>query len=620
MKWLLCELILSCSLAAEPMSLDELTYRTVLFDYYQESYDDALVRTLVAESQGRTGDDPTRFTLAKGSFAFKDGMYGYSREIFDGVAQTELTDVDRLRLAFHLARVHHQRQDWQSLGRELDVISRIEPLLEEPLAHPEVTFMRVEYALAQQDIPAVRNALELLPSTDPLYAYALYNLGVLQREMGASVDARQTFEQLTSLDAREVDSFDLVQRAKLALAFMARENEQTHDAKTLLEALPGTGRYRDVALASYGNLAMQREENELAARIWLTLQQDEGWTASATAARLGFPMSLQSVASPEMVLTHYQAAERGYETRLMSLGALVQRADDPLWIRELTQGFARASEDEEALKSLLESWESDIGHREWVEWLADESAHKLLRQWRELDDMKGYLAELPQTLSGFEQVAHEQRRRATQAKSMLKDDGLLQRRAMLEQAVGGLASQLDVLSRPDQPRDRAWYSAIADEQERALLRKLWDLQDGFESALPNEEGDRWQARVTRLLGVVYYDLATTFAGRHWAMIKRTQELEAALLELDGRVARVESAEEHFVQGAGANFEVYADRAVHIIERVDGALANREQALAGLIRTRMEDEAERVQRYLFVTRIAIARATDELAMAVIEGDE
>ncbi len=621
MKWLLCELILSCMASATPMTLDELTYRTVLFDYYQERYDDALVNTLVAEAQGRTGENDSRFTLARGSFAFKDGMYGYARETFDSVAPEELTTQDRLRLAFHLARVHHQREDWSSLSRELSVISGLESQLQQPLTHPEVNFMRVELALAQQDTAAARSFIATLPQTDPLYAYAMYNLAVLERALGDEEAAVRTFEQLVALDARAEDSFDLVQRARLALAFMARKRGALADAEGIIKDLPGEGRYRDVALASYGNLAMREERNELAARIWLTLQQDGGWTSSAAAARLGFPMSLEALAEPHTVLTHYQTAEHGFEQRLAALQSLVSRTVEPGWVQGLAGAYAAterdSEEDEDLLAAFLSRWETEIGHREWVEWLADERAHKLLTQWRELDGMKSYLSDLPGTLEGFAEVAQEQRRRAGAARDMLRNDGLLARRAELEARIGALVLRLDLLDQQTDQRGRDWYLALADADEQALLERLWELQDGFAQ---HAQTSRWQVRVQRLLGIVYYTLENDFAARRWALTRRAQALESALLEADQRIARVEAAESHFTAGAGASFESYAQRALHIVAQVDEALQQREQALAGLLRDRLNDETKRTEQYLFVTRVAIARATDRLAVHTIDGGD
>ena len=220
-----------CSTAGEPLSVTELTYRTVLYEYYQDRYGDALVATLVAQEQGRTGEDPIRFELAKGSFAFKDGMYAYARETFDGVDPSHLDEVDHLRLAFHLARVHLQRQDWDGLAREVGNIDRIRPVLEEPFAHPELDFMRVELALAAGQPQDGLKALERLKDGDPLKGYSLYNIGVLQRQQGDLAGARQTLSALVDLPVTSADGEDLAERARLALAYMARESEQEQNAE-----------------------------------------------------------------------------------------------------------------------------------------------------------------------------------------------------------------------------------------------------------------------------------------------------------------------------------------------------------------------------------------------------
>ena len=62
----ICELILSCVVAgpgAKPV--DELTYGNVLYSYYQQDHQQALLDTMVAEGQGRRGTNPARFELAK---------------------------------------------------------------------------------------------------------------------------------------------------------------------------------------------------------------------------------------------------------------------------------------------------------------------------------------------------------------------------------------------------------------------------------------------------------------------------------------------------------------------------------------------------------------------------
>ena len=91
--------------------------------------------------------------------------------------------------------------------------------------------------------------------------------------------------------------------------------------------------------------------------------------------------------------------------------------------------------------------------------------------------------------------------------------------------------------------------------------------------------------------------------------------------MDGRITRVSNAESEFAAGVETDFLVFTDRADVLTADVARALDAREVALAGELRRGMAREMKEVQQYLLVTRIGIARATDELAMGAetVEGE-
>ena len=341
MKAFLCELIFSCMLTVPgAKAIDELTYGTVLYAYFQQDYQQALLDTLIAEAQGRQGENAIRFELAKGSFAFSDGMYAYARKTFAAVGSAELTKIDTMRLAFHLAREYHRRGDMVEVAAHLDKIDLGKNLFGRRKFHPEVEFMRAEVAIHDRDFTAAQAALAKLGRQDPLRAYGLFNLGVAYRRAGNLDAARASFSSVTRMQSSDDEIVDLIQRANLALAFIAREQRQGADAETVLGALPGSGRYRDIALASYGGLAMDNEDYALAARIWLTLQNQEYWTTSTAQARLAYPVSLEKLASREMALVQYRAAEQSFDNRLTKLTKLSESARDPRWVHGLLLAFS----------------------------------------------------------------------------------------------------------------------------------------------------------------------------------------------------------------------------------------------------------------------------------------
>ena len=90
--------------------------------------------------------------------------------------------------------------------------------------------------------------------------------------------------------------------------------------------------------------------------------------------------------------------------------------------------------------------------------------------------------------------------------------------------------------------------------------------------------------------------------------------------MDAHTNRLASAQHEFVSGVGTRFQDFLARADTIAGLLQESRLNRENRLAGEIRARMGEEMRRVEQYLLVTRIAIARATDQLALAGLEAVE
>jgi hypothetical protein len=626
MKAFLCELIFSCAIAAPgAMPVDELTYRQMLYSYYQQDYQQALLDASVAEAQHRLGDDPVRFELAKGSFAFSDGMYSYARETFDSVDPAELTELDQMRLAFHLAREYHRRQDWTQLGSQLKKIDLGKSWLGRRKFHPEVEFMRSELAVHNGQYDVAEAALARLEPDDQLRAYGLFNLGVAMREAEDLAGAQRTFQALSATPLRDADDdeanaelIDLKERAKLAMSFVARESQQTTDAEAVLGALPADSRYRDMAMASYASLAMETEDYELAARIWMTLEKQDYWTSSTAQARLGFPVSLEKLASQDMALVQYRAAERSFESRLAVLTDLNSQADDPVWVRGLLLVFSSPDRDAERMNQIMDRWEQQLGHTDWIEWLATEDTHEVLLEWRDLLGMQDWLDELPEELAAFDEVAVERRRRAAQARTLLHDEQLLNNRGALSEQIKAQSEELTTLRSATPDRSASWMGQLADADERELVDNLADMEALVRKGVKTGEQQRWLARIDRLKGVLFWQLVDNSATRIRELERGLRANQQMLADVDERIVEVQSAEAEFSAGVETDFLIFSDRADEISAQVNRARENREIALAAELKRGMQREMREVQQYLLVTRIAIARATDQLAISSIEG--
>lgn len=610
MKAFLCEIVLSCVLAFPGIKpLDELTYRAALYAWYQQEPDQALLEVLVAESRARTGEDPVRFQLAKGSFAFAEGMHRLAGETFAAVAESELSDLDRMRLAFHLAREHYRRGEWSAVESQLDRIDLRTGRRGRTRQHPEVAFMRAEAALGQGDLNRAAQALDGLAGDDVWLAYGLFNLGVAQRAAGRADAARETFERLAALEVRTEEAWDLVQRGRLALAVLARRAGAAVDAEQLLGDLPGDTRYRDLAMVSYGNLAMARGEHELAARIWLTLLEQDGWSRAHAAAQLGLPISLERLALASHALDRYRHAAQAFEARLAALEQTAERAGDPAWVDGLLDVVTLPDETVRARE--LARFGDALGTATWLEWLSGEDVHRVLGEWRELTGMARWLADLPPRIAAYQEVTTERRRRAAQARALLHDGELTVRRDELALRVDALEHELAALQRETPRPERGWMLRLATAEERALIEEL-EAMARLAERLPRAERPRLEARIRRLMGLVFWQIADERAARLRRLANELNESRALMAEVDARIERLVGAEARFAAGVEADFVALTERSAAVSARVAGALDERRRIIAAALRRGLDEEVARTRDYLLTARIAIARATDRLA--------
>ncbi len=620
MKELLCDWILSCVLTVQPVTpLPDLYYGTVLYDYYQDDYQQALLDTLIVERRGAVGNDPVRLQLAKGSFAFADGMFAMAEQTFASVGDGELTPLDKMRLSFHLAREDFRRQDWAGVERNVANIDLGKSWLGHERIHPEVEFMRAEVATQKSDFAAAQNAIARIDPKQAFRAYALFNLGVAERAAGQLEQAEQTFTTLGAMDVYEADALDLKQRALVALSVVKRQRTEAASAEAVIGGLPAEGRYRDLALTSYGGLAMDNGNYELAARIWLSLKKDAYWSESSATAQLGFPMSLELMSSRELALTNYRSAEATFEGRLSELQTVAARAEDPVWVGGLLQVFAQP-EGDDSTDSVMNEWRQTLGHTDWLEWLATEDVQQLLLEWRELRAMQEWLKDLPDELATFDALSTEQRRRAVAARELIDTRGLRERREQAAQTLAEMHARIDALTAATPERTSEWMLALANPDEAKLLNNLSAKRALLMQTPDDTTRAQLLARVNYLEGIAFWNLVEDRMARLRAVENETTATAEQMAEIDAKLLRVSRAEGVLAAGVQTDFLAFQTRADSITREVAVALADRETRLGDQIRSGIHREIAQVERQLLVTRIAIARATDQLAMDQSGGGE
>jgi hypothetical protein len=244
--------------------------------------------------------------------------------------------------------------------------------------------------------------------------------------------------------------------------------------------------------------------------------------------------------------------------------------------------------------------------------LSTERVHELLLEWHELTGISDWLEGLPEQLAIFDALSDEQQRRAQAARHLIETDGLTETRERLAQTLQTLHDSLVALRAMQPSRTSDWMFQLADPQQRELLMRL-QMQRQRVERLREDQRNLWLDRIDRLEGLVFWDLVDQSSQRLRALEKLTLDHSRALADIDAGVVRVRTAEDALMTGVQTDFLALQTRADAITRSVGIALAQREAMLGAELKAGMAREIRQVEHHLLVTRIAIARATDRLAM-------
>ena len=94
--------------------------------------------------------------------------------------------------------------------------------------------------------------------------------------------------------------------------------------------------------------------------------------------------------------------------------------------------------------------------------------------------------------------------------------------------------------------------------------------------------------------------------------RQLDDSRALLADVDARIGRLAEAESRFAAGVETDFVMLADRAGDVSNRVAAALDSRRAVIAEALERGLREEMRQTEQYLLTARIAIARATDQLA--------
>ncbi|WP_143247453.1 tetratricopeptide repeat protein [Agaribacterium haliotis] len=263
-------LSLSCLLALSPLAhaiskkaekkREELQYGTVLYEFYQRDFFNALVNNAYVETQ------QNRFALVDDGQLLKGGMqlnYGLpeaAKQLFEDTLHNSDKTTVRNAAWYYLAKLYYAKSNSPAAKEALD---HIRGAIRHDL-HIDYHYLSSLIGSDGKHTQASRETLDKLKGDLPEYPYYLFNFAVRALEQGRTDEARALMKEVQSYAYLGEEYEVLADRSKHGLSIIASKEGNLLAAWQELSSIRTTGLYSNRALLSYAWTAIKLKQYKAA--------------------------------------------------------------------------------------------------------------------------------------------------------------------------------------------------------------------------------------------------------------------------------------------------------------------------------------------------------------------
>jgi predicted Zn-dependent protease len=296
--------------AADEVTLRDLKYGTILFDYYQQNYFASLIGYEVANSRGELNHQIDEARLLHGGMTLSYGLPDEAERIFK-----QLLNINQAW--FYLAKMYYQKGEAKKAATTLGHIHGDIP----QEIHNEFNYLATLINIRNNNLDSVEQALGSVMKGSVFEPYLMFNLASSQLKKGNIKSSAVNFQKVIEYGKRHPQEEFLVlgDRAIQALAHIDVEQGNLLAAWSNLQRVRTTGLYSNRALLSYGWTAIKLERFDMAIPALSALDQRSISIAEVQEAKVLLAHLYEQQGAPRTALKHYLLAERAFAAGIASI-------------------------------------------------------------------------------------------------------------------------------------------------------------------------------------------------------------------------------------------------------------------------------------------------------------
>jgi tetratricopeptide (TPR) repeat protein len=584
----------------------DLAYGEVLFYFFQDDYFSALTRLLAAQSRNELTHHATEAELLLGGLYLSYGQHRHAGEIFERLLEQSVDPDVHDRAWLFLAKIWYQRG---YLDEAHTALARINSELDADL-EPERQMLAARILMDKGRFDEALISLQLWDDPQAEWiGYAKYNIGVSLVRLSRVAEGARILDEVGRIAPSNEEGRGLRDKANLALGYAWLQADRPLEAKAPLQRVRLDGPFSSKALLGVGWSDAAVDSFDTALVPWMELQERSLFDPAVQEGLLAVPYAFSRLGADDQAADHYLDAIATFDAELQRIESSIGSIEGGRFVAALLDDETLdASGWQWRLAALPDSDET----RSLYELLASHRFQEGLKNYRDLQFLRGNLERWQQSLEAFDDIL-DTRQRAYQQRLPLIDDSLAL--VDLEEMTTSAERYRARLVAVEDSRDVIALGTPAEQEQMQLLRSIGSQLEMIGDE-PGADELRHKQRI--LNGVLLWDLEREYKVRLWRERRDLRELEAQLAEASRTYGEVQGARNEWP----VEFATLTDRTAALTPRVleltasiDETLSAQARYLEGVAVDELRGRQERLNTYRVQARFALASIYDRATARV-----
>lgn len=313
----LIALLFLVSVGVQASSVRDLKYGTILFDYYQQNYFDALIGYEVAKERNELEHNENEARLLQGGMALSYGLPEKAENIFSTLLDKDISEGDRNKAWYYLAKLYYQKHEDD---RASSTLGRVKGDIPNDI-HKEFNYLATLINIRNQHLDVASDAIQRTAKGSVYEPYLIFNLAASQLKNGQLKESDANFSKVIqyAVTHPEEEYEVLADRAKQAQAHVDIKDNDLLSAWGHLQHVRTTGLYSNRALLSYGWTAIKLNQFKQAIPALKALDSRSVSIAEVQEAKVLLAHLYEQQGAPRTALKHYLLAEKAFKEGVESI-------------------------------------------------------------------------------------------------------------------------------------------------------------------------------------------------------------------------------------------------------------------------------------------------------------